>query len=128
LDIHEGDYVYVEKGGEIIPKIVSVELSKRRVNAIKPKFPKVCPDCGCELIKEEGQAKYFCPNSEGCPTQIKGKLLHFLSRKAMNIIAGEATVEQLFNKNLVRKISDFYSSAYVEHAHPPEQPQLAPHE
>lgn len=109
LDIHEGDYVYVEKGGEIIPKIVSVELSKRRVNAIKPKFPKVCPDCGCELIKEEGQAKYFCPNSEGCPTQIKGKLLHFLSRKAMNIIAGEATVEQLFNKNLVRKISDFYS-------------------
>ena len=109
LDIHEGDYVYVEKGGEIIPKIVSVELSKRRVNAIKPNFPKVCPDCGCELIKEEGQAKYFCPNSEGCPTQIKGKLLHFLSRKAMNIIAGEATVEQLFNKNLVRKISDFYS-------------------
>lgn len=109
LDIHEGDYVYVEKGGEIIPKIVSVELSKRRVNAIKPEFPKVCPDCGCELIKEEGQAKYFCPNSEGCPTQIKGKLLHFLSRKAMNIIAGEATVEQLFNKNLVRKISDFYS-------------------
>ena len=100
-DIHIGDYVYVEKGGEIIPKITGVELSQRSSDVILPHFPQTCPDCGTSLIKDEEEAKAFCPNSSGCPTQIKGKLIHFLSRKAMNVIAGDATVEQLFNKALV---------------------------
>ncbi len=108
LDIHIGDYVYVEKGGEIIPKITAVELSRREADVIKPHFPETCPDCGTRLIKDEEEAKSFCPNQSGCPTQIKGRLIHFLSRKAMNVIAGEATVEQLYNKALVWNLADFY--------------------
>lgn len=108
LDIHIGDYVYVEKGGEIIPKITKVELSQRTSEVTKPIFPEVCPDCGTPLIKDEEEAKSFCPNQTGCPTQIKGKLVHFLSRKAMNVIAGDATVDQLFNKALVWNVADFY--------------------
>lgn len=108
LDIHVGDYVYVEKGGEIIPKITGVELSKRTEDATLPHFPENCPDCGTTLLRDEEEAKAFCPNQSGCPTQIKGKLIHFLSRKAMNVIAGEATVEQLYNKALVWSIADFY--------------------
>ena len=92
LDIHVGDYVYVEKGGEIIPKITAVELSMRPSDAVLPHFPETCPDCGAPLIRDEEEAKAFCPNQTGCPTQIKGKLVHFLSRKAMNVIAGDATV------------------------------------
>lgn len=107
-DIHIGDYVYVEKGGEIIPKITGVELSQRGSDVILPHFPQTCPDCGTHLVKDEEEAKAFCPNSSGCPTQIKGKLIHFLSRKAMNVIAGDATVEQLFNKALVWNAADFY--------------------
>ena len=109
LDIHEGDWVYVEKGGEIIPKITGVEESKRLPGALPPVFPKVCPDCGTPLVREEGEAKWFCPNSTGCPTQIKGRLEHFVSRKAMNILCGEATVDQLFSLGLLNKPSDFYS-------------------
>ncbi|MDD6252991.1 MAG: NAD-dependent DNA ligase LigA [Bacteroidales bacterium] len=108
MDIRTGDYVYVEKGGEIIPKITGVELSRRPAESTVPEFPKVCPDCGTPLIKEEGEAKFFCPNQDGCPTQIKGRLLHFISRKAMNVIAGEATVEQLYNLGLVRTPADFF--------------------
>ena len=108
LDICEGDWVYVEKGGEIIPKITGVEESKRRPGARRPPFPTVCPDCGTPLVKPEGEAKWFCPNTDGCPTQIKGKLVHFLSRKAMNVLAGEATVDQLYNLDLVRTPADFY--------------------
>ena len=108
LDIHIGDYVYVEKGGEIIPKITGVELSKREADAALPHFPECCPDCGTRLIKDDEEAKSFCPNRIGCPTQIKAGLVHFLSRKAMNVIAGDATVEQLFNKALVWNIADFY--------------------
>ena len=108
LDIHIGDYVYVEKGGEIIPKITAVELSRREDGVILPHFPETCPDCGARLIKDEQEAKSFCPNQTGCPTQIKGKLVHFLSRKAMNVIAGDATVEQLYNKALVWNVADFY--------------------
>ena len=108
LDIHIGDYVYVEKGGEIIPKITAVELSRREDDVILPHFPETCPDCGARLIKDEQEAKSFCPNQTGCPTQIKGKLVHFLSRKAMNVIAGDATVEQLYNKALVWNVADFY--------------------
>ena len=108
LDICEGDWVYVEKGGEIIPKITGVEESKRKPGAIRPPFPMVCPDCGTPLVRPEGEAKWFCPNTEGCPTQIKGKLVHFLGRKAMNVLAGEATVEQLYQLDLVRTPADFY--------------------
>ena len=108
LDIHIGDYVYVEKGGEIIPKITSVELSQRPADAAIPHFPEVCPDCGTPLVKDEQEAKAFCPNQDGCPTQIQAKLVHFLSRKAMNILAGDATVEQLYQKALVWNIADFY--------------------
>lgn len=108
MDIRVGDFVYVEKGGEIIPKITGVELSKRGKDTKKPDFPTVCPDCGTTLVKEDDEAKWFCPNIEGCPTQIKGRLLHFLSRKAMNVIAGDATVYQLYNLGLVRTPADFY--------------------
>ena len=108
LDIHIGDYVYVEKGGEIIPKITGVELSQRTPEVTLPHFPETCPDCGTPLLKDETEAKSFCPNQDGCPTQIQAKLVHFLSRKAMNVIAGDATVEQLYNKALVWNIADFY--------------------
>ncbi|MGM9741426.1 MAG: NAD-dependent DNA ligase LigA [Candidatus Cryptobacteroides sp.] len=108
MDIRVGDYVYVEKGGEIIPKITGVELSRRPQDSTRPEFPKICPDCGTPLVKEEGEAKYFCPNIDGCPTQIKGKMLHFLGRKAMNILAGEATVDQLYSLDLARTPADLY--------------------
>jgi len=109
LDLHEGDWVYVEKGGEIIPKITSVEESKRSPGAQIPIFPTVCPDCGTPLIRAKGEAKWFCPNAKGCPTQIKGRMEHFVSRKAMNILCGEATIDQLYNLNLASKPSDLYS-------------------
>ena len=108
LDIHIGDYVYVEKGGEIIPKITAVELSQRPSDAVIPHFPEFCPDCGTKLVKDEQEAKSFCPNQNGCPTQIQAKLVHFLGRKAMNVIAGDATVEQLYSKALVWNVADFY--------------------
>jgi DNA ligase (NAD+) len=114
LDIHVGDYVYVEKGGEIIPKITGVDKSRRPADAKLPEFPATCPDCGTPLVKEEGEAKYFCPNIDGCPTQIKGRLIHFLSRKAMNVIAGDATVEQLYDKDLVRTPADFYDLRKID--------------
>lgn len=101
LDIHTNDYVYVEKGGEIIPKITKVELEKRLPNASKPHFPETCPDCNTPLIIDK--ARSYCPNNDGCPMQIKGKILHFTSRKAMDILAGDATIEQLFDKGLVKQ-------------------------
>ena len=109
MDIRVGDTVTVVKGGEIIPKIIDVDLSLRPADAVRPDFPEVCPDCGSKLVKEEGEAKWFCPNIDGCPTQIKGKLVHFLGRKAMNVLAGDATVEQMYNLGLVRTPADFYS-------------------
>jgi len=108
LDIHINDFVYVEKGGEIIPKITSVELSMRVAEANRPMFPEICPDCGTNLSRAEDEAKHFCPNSTGCPTQIKGRLIHFCSRKAMDIMAGEATVELLFNAGMLKSPADFY--------------------
>ena len=109
MDIRVGDLVKVIKGGEIIPKIIDVDLSGRPADAVKPVFPTVCPDCGTPLVKDEDEAKWFCPNSDECPTQIKGKLVHFLGRKAMNILAGDATVEQMYNLGLVRTPADFYT-------------------
>ena len=108
LDIREGDYVWVEKGGEIIPKITGVNLARRPADSVPPAFPEVCPDCGTPLVRAEGEAKWFCPNADGCPTQIKSRILHFLGRKAMNVLAGEATVEQFYAAGLVRKPSDLY--------------------
>ncbi|MBO7320716.1 MAG: NAD-dependent DNA ligase LigA [Bacteroidales bacterium] len=108
LNIHIGDWVYVEKGGEIIPKITRVELSRRDSTAQVPQYPTHCPDCGSALVKREDEAKHFCPNSDHCPTQIKAKFVHFISRKAMNILAGEATIEQLFEKGMIADFADLY--------------------
>lgn len=109
LGIMIGDSVYVEKGGEIIPKITGVEKSLRTEDAHTPEFPSLCPDCGSPLERNEGEARHFCPNSNGCPKQIRGRFEHFISRKAMNIKAGESTVKQLFDKGYIRKLSDLYS-------------------
>ena len=109
LDVRIGDYVYVEKGGEIIPKITGVDIESRQEDVIVPHFPTFCPDCGSGLIRDEEEAKSFCPNQNGCPTQIKGRLVHFLSRKAMNVIAGDATIDQMYNLGMVSSPADFYS-------------------
>ena len=108
LDIRVGDSVYVEKGGEIIPKITGVNLELRPAGAVPPAFPKLCPDCGTPLVKQEGEAKWFCPNTTGCPMQIKGRILHFMGRKAMNILAGDATVDQFYDAGLVHSPADLY--------------------
>ncbi len=108
LDIRIGDYVYIEKGGEIIPKVVGIEESKREPASQPLEYIKTCPVCGTELIRTEGEAKHFCPNETGCPPQIKGKLEHFVSRKAMDIGLAEATIEQLYNSGLLHDISDFF--------------------
>lgn len=109
LDIRVGDSVFVEKGGEIIPKITGVDLASRPQGAVPPEFPKCCPDCHTPLVKAEGEAKWFCPNTGGCPMQIKGRLLHFTSRKAMNILAGEATIDQLYALGLAKTPADLYA-------------------
>lgn len=109
LDVRIGDYVFVEKGGEIIPKITSVDLSRRSADSAIPQFPAVCPDCGTPLVRSAEEARWFCPNQDGCPMQIKGRILHFVSRKAMNILAGESTVEQLYSLGLVKTPADLYA-------------------
>lgn len=108
LDLHEGDLVYVEKGGEIIPKIVGVERSLRTQEARPIVFPSVCPDCGTPLIKNEGEVAWVCPNKLGCPMQIKGVIEHFVGRKAADINIGPETIEQLYQKGLVHAIEDLY--------------------
>ena len=101
--------VYVEKGGEIIPKIVGVDHSFRNENSAKIEFITNCPECGTALVKNEGEANHFCPNYLHCPPQIKGRIEHFISRKAMDIDGlGEETIDLLFNKNLIRNIPDLY--------------------
>ena len=114
LDIHLGDHVIIEKGGEIIPKIVGVEFEKRNENAVIPGFPENCPDCGTRLFKDADESRHYCPNSTGCPTQIKGKLLHFAGRKAMNILAGDATIEQMYNLGYLKSLSDFYKIKFEQ--------------
>lgn len=108
MDIRVGDSVHVEKGGEIIPKITGVELSLRPSDAVPTAFPTLCPDCHTPLIRPEGEAKWFCPNTLGCPMQIKGRLLHFVSRKAMDINCGESTIDQLYNLGLATSPADLY--------------------
>jgi len=109
LDLHQNDMVYIEKGGEIIPKIVGVDHSFRNENNRKIEFITHCPECGTALIKNEGEANHFCPNYLHCPPQIKGRIEHFISRKAMDIDGlGEETIDLLFNEKLVKNISDLY--------------------
>ncbi|NQW37117.1 MAG: NAD-dependent DNA ligase LigA [Flavobacteriales bacterium] len=109
LDIRVGDTVFVEKGGEIIPKIVGVDLEKRPQNSEPTKYISHCPDCDTELVRTEGDAKHFCPNEYGCPTQITGRIQHFISRKAMNIDGlGAETIELLFKEGLINNYADLY--------------------
>ncbi|MBK5208425.1 MAG: NAD-dependent DNA ligase LigA [Flavobacteriaceae bacterium] len=109
LDVRIGDTVFVEKGGEIIPKIVGVDLSKRPKDSEPTKYITHCPDCDTELVRAEGDAKHFCPNEYGCPTQITGRIQHFISRKAMNIDGlGSETVELLFKEGLIHNYADLY--------------------
>ena len=110
LDLHIGDMVYVEKGGEIIPKITDVNLEARDANlGLKVEFIKFCPECNTPLIRYEGEAAHYCPNDTGCPTQIKGRIIHFINRRAMNIDGlGPETVDLLFNEGLLHDPSDLY--------------------
>ena len=110
LDIRVNDTVFVEKGGEIIPKIVGVDKEKRTADSEKTEYIDKCPECGSELYREEGEAKHYCKNEYACPPQIKGKIEHFISRKAMNIDGlGEETIELLYNEGLINDITDLYS-------------------
>lgn len=110
FDLHIGDYVYVEKGGEIIPKIVGVALDKRPENAEPVKFIDVCPECGTPLVRYDGEAAHYCPNDTGCPPQIKGRIEHFIARRAMNIDSlGPETVDEYYRRGLVHNIADLYN-------------------
>ena len=109
LDLHEHDTVYVEKGGEIIPKIVGVDKGKRKPDAQPVVFITHCPECGTELMRNEGEANHYCPNEEHCPPQIAGKIEHFVSRKAMNIEGmGDETIDMLLSKKLIQNVADIY--------------------
>ena len=109
LDLHIGDMVFVEKGGEIIPKITAVDVDARLLIGDKVKFIKKCPECGADLIRFEGEAAHYCPNDNACPPQIKGKMEHFVSRKAMNIDGlGSETIHLLFENGLLKDIADIY--------------------
>jgi DNA ligase (NAD+) len=114
LDLHDGDFVFVEKGGEIIPKIISVDESKRNNSSLKKiQYITNCPECNTLLVRKEGEAIHYCPNETGCPPQIKGKLEHFISRKAMNIDSlGEGKIEILFDKGLVKNAADLYDLTF----------------
>jgi len=110
LDVRIGDHVFVEKGGEIIPKIVGVNTDKRLHNSQPVKFISNCPECRTPLTKKEGEAAHYCPNEDHCPPQIKGKLEHFISRKAMNIDSlGEGKIEMLYDNKLVLNVADLYN-------------------
>ena len=109
LDLHVNDMVYVEKGGEIIPKIVGIDHSYRDSGSIKVTFAEYCPECGTKLVKNEGEANHYCPNYLHCPPQIKGRIGHFISRKAMDIDGlGEETIDLLYNSNLIGNFADLY--------------------
>lgn len=109
FDLHIGDYVYVEKGGEIIPKIVGVAEEKRPKDAQPVEFIKTCPECGTPLVRYEGEAAHYCPNDTGCPPQIKGRIEHFIARRAMNIDSlGPETVDEYYRRGLIHNIADLY--------------------
>ncbi|MDZ4664588.1 MAG: NAD-dependent DNA ligase LigA [Bacteroidota bacterium] len=109
LDVRVGDQVFVEKGGEIIPKIIGVDLTKRPANLKPTQYISECPECGTNLIRLEGEANHYCPNENGCAPQVKGKMEHFVSRKAMNIDSlGAETIDQFYNAGLIKNIADLY--------------------
>ena len=109
FDLHIGDMVFVEKGGEIIPKIVGVDIDERPIIAMPVQFIKRCPECGTPLVRYEGEAAWYCPNDTGCPPQIKGRIEHFISRKAMNIDSlGPETVDEYFRRGLIKNVADLY--------------------
>lgn len=109
LDLHENDLVYVEKGGEIIPKIIGVDVAQRDSSARAIRFIQNCPECGSALIREEGEAAWYCPNEDGCPPLIKGKIEHFIGRKAMDVDGlGSETIDLMFQQGLVRNVADLY--------------------
>jgi len=109
LDLRIGDYVYVEKGGEIIPKVTGVEMEKRPQGSKPVVYIDKCPECGTKLVRVEGEAAFYCPNLEGCPTQIRGRIEHFIQRRAMDIDSlGEKTIEQLYQLGLVKSPADLY--------------------
>ncbi|TKG91632.1 NAD-dependent DNA ligase LigA [Puteibacter caeruleilacunae] len=110
LDLHVDDKVYVEKGGEIIPKIVGVDTDSRDMLAHPFVFISKCPECGSKLVRQEGEAAHYCPNSNNCPPQLKGKIEHFISRKAMDIDGlGEETIDLFFGKDMIRNVADLYT-------------------
>lgn len=109
FDLHIGDHVYVEKGGEIIPKIVGVDLDQRPIIAQPVQFVKRCPECGTPLVRYEGESAWYCPNDAGCPPQIKGRIEHFIARRAMNIDSlGPETVDEYFRRGLIKNVADLY--------------------
>ncbi len=110
LDIRVGDTVFVEKGGEIIPKIIAVDESKRAESSVRTEYIQICPECSAKLIRNPGEANHYCPNELGCPPQVKGKMEHFVSRKAMDIDSlGSETIAQLYDNGLVTNIADIYT-------------------
>ncbi|MBD8018254.1 NAD-dependent DNA ligase LigA [Kaistella pullorum] len=110
LDLHQNDFVYVEKGGEIIPKIVGVNLSRRQADSAEIQYIRNCPECGTELVRVEDQAIHFCPNELHCPPQVIGRMIHYVSRKALNIEnLGSETIEQLYREKLIENPADFYA-------------------
>ena len=110
FDLHIGDYVYVEKGGEIIPKIVGVDIDQRPIIAQPVQFIKRCPECGTPLVRYEGEAAWYCPNDTGCPPQIKGRIEHFIARKAMNIDSlGPETIDDYYRQGLIHNVADLYT-------------------
>lgn len=117
LGIRLNDFVYIEKGGEIIPKVVSVDIDARDEHSQPLHFITKCPECGADLIRMQDEANYYCPNSKACPPQIKGKIEHFVSREAMDIALASATIEQLYNTGLLKNSADFYSLTYNDLIH-----------
>ena len=109
FDLHLGDYVYVEKGGEIIPKIVGVDIDSRPIIAQPVQFIRRCPECGAQLVRYEGESAWYCPNDTQCPPQLKGRIEHFISRKAMNIDSlGPETIDEYFRRGLIKNVADLY--------------------
>jgi DNA ligase (NAD+) len=115
LDLRIGDRVFVEKGGEVIPKITGVDLKKRKPDSHTVRYITHCPECNTHLVRKEGEAQHYCPNESGCPPQIKGRIEHFISRKAMDIDSlGEGKIEMLFDNGLIKNASDLYSLKYED--------------
>ena len=109
FDLHIGDYVYVEKGGEIIPKIVGIDIDRRPIVAQPVQFIKRCPECGTPLVRYDGEAAWYCPNDAGCPPQIKGRIEHFIARRAMDIDSlGPETVDEYYRRGLIKNVADLY--------------------